>query len=80
MYFMEGIYLHQSLHICQTDENLTELGIPINDPVLIELPKVKIDDKGISGEVISVDALGNVTTNISGDHLKLLGENIFIKI
>ena len=59
---------------------LKELGIPINDPVLIELPKVKIDDKGISGEVISVDALGNVTTNISGDHLKLLGENIFIKI
>ena len=57
-----------------------ELGIPINDPVLIELPKVKIDDKGISGEVISVDALGNVTTNISGDHLETVGENISIKI
>ena len=80
MYFMEGIYLHLSPHICQMDENLKSLGIPINDPVLIELPVVKIDDEGISGEVVSVDNLGNVTTNISGDHLKSLGENIFIKI
>ena len=59
---------------------LESLGIPIDDPVLIDIPRIKIDDESISGEVVSVDNLGNVTTNISGNNLKMLGENILIKI
>lgn len=61
-------------------KKLKSMGTPINDPVLLNLPKVQINDKSISGEVISIDQMGNITTNINGDQLKLMGGNGLIRV
>ena len=48
---------------------LQELGTPVNDPVLLDIPRSKKTDAGWQGEVITVDHFGNLGTNIMGDDL-----------
>lgn len=61
-------------------KKLSSLGSPMKDPIILKLPKVTIENVRVVGEVISIDKFGNVTTNISGDQLKFLGENILIRV
>ncbi len=48
---------------------LKELGTPIDDPVLLNLPRPQVTDSGWRGEVITVDHFGNLGTNIMGEQL-----------
>lgn len=49
--------------------SLAELGTPFNDPVRIDLPKPVRTENGWRGEVIHIDHFGNISTNISAEHL-----------
>jgi S-adenosyl-L-methionine hydrolase (adenosine-forming) len=49
---------------------LTELGRPINDPVILKLPQPKRTSAGLQGEIIHIDHFGNLTTNIRREHLR----------
>ncbi len=46
-----------------------DLGTPFNDPVRIDLPKPARTENGWRGEVIHIDHFGNISTNISAEHL-----------
>jgi len=46
-----------------------ELGDPIKDPVIMEIPKPKIKGGTIRGEVIHIDYFGNLITNIPASAL-----------
>jgi S-adenosylmethionine hydrolase len=48
---------------------LEALGKPIHDPVLLNLPQPERTENGWRGEVIHIDHFGNVSTNISTEHL-----------
>lgn len=48
---------------------LKELGTPIDNPVLLDIPQPRQTASGWQGEVITVDHFGNLGTNISGDQL-----------
>ncbi len=43
---------------------LTALGRPVSDFVLLELPKPRLDDAVLHGVVIRIDHFGNVVTNL----------------
>jgi S-adenosylmethionine hydrolase len=45
---------------------LDELGHPLDDPVLLDLPQPQYDGAGIEGVVEYVDHFGNLITNIPG--------------
>ena len=47
---------------------LTELGTPIDDPVLLEIPLPQPIDRGWRGEVVQIDAFGNLATNLDKQH------------
>lgn len=53
---------------------LKELGTTINDPVVIQPPHPVRTETGWRGQVILVDSFGNLSTNISREHLEGLGE------
>ncbi len=58
-----------------------KLGSTINDPVRLELPRVKITPQGWLGEVIHIDHFGNIATNIRIDQLKdIPNHRIYVKI
>ena len=46
-----------------------ELGMTINDPVRLELPKPKRTSAGWLGEIIHIDHFGNLVSNIRIEHL-----------
>jgi S-adenosylmethionine hydrolase len=48
---------------------LQELGSPINDPVLLQIPQPRLMEDKIMGEVIHIDHFGNLSTNIRIEHL-----------
>jgi S-adenosylmethionine hydrolase len=48
---------------------LARLGPPIPDPVRLEVPRVVVGEKNISGAVIEVDRFGNLVTNVEKKHL-----------
>lgn len=48
---------------------LERLGEKIDDPVMLDLPKPQSTPQGWLGEVVLVDAFGNLSTNLSGDML-----------
>jgi len=53
---------------------LTDLGIPITDPVHIQIPRPdSIPGGGWRGQVLEVDTFGNLSTNIERSHLLPLG-------
>jgi S-adenosylmethionine hydrolase len=50
--------------------SLDELGTKISDPVLLSLPQPMPTSTGWVGEVIHIDHFGNISTNISEQHLR----------
>lgn len=56
---------------------LTELGTPINDPILISAPQPYPRPDGWNGQVIDIDHFGNLSTNI---HQDLLTDNEILEI
>jgi S-adenosylmethionine hydrolase len=62
---------------------LNEFGLPIHDPVKLELPKPEKTANGWRGEVIHIDHFGNVSTNIRvenlGDAMKDM-ESILVRL
>lgn len=59
-----------------------EFGDKINDPVMIEIPKVQKSGDLIVGEIIDIDSFGNLIANIQGgmfsgnDKVKLEGQEV----
>ena len=49
---------------------LSVLGSPIQDPVLLNLPRPQRDQMGLRGEVIHIDHFGNIASNIMFDDLR----------
>ncbi len=54
---------------------LGELGSPVSDPVLLQLPKPVQIRNGWRGEVIHLDHFGNVASNIRTEHLGAMLEH-----
>jgi hypothetical protein len=52
---------------------LNELGSPIDDPVLLEIPRPHSSPNSVRGEVISIDNFGNLASNIMQSDLLGLG-------
>lgn len=50
---------------------LSELGSPIVDPVMLDLPVPKTEDSHISGRIIYVDHFGNCISNIERPDIQL---------
>ncbi len=46
-----------------------ELGEPVDDPFLLEIPRPQIEGNTIAGEIIDIDKFGNLITNIKRDML-----------
>lgn len=44
--------------------SLAALGAAVRDPVRLQIPRPRVDQAGISGEVLRVDRFGNLVTNI----------------
>jgi len=62
-------------HLARGD-NWTQVGpeMPVKDLVRLDLQPSKLDERGISGEIIATDGpFGNLVTNISGDEFYKLG-------
>ena len=48
---------------------LEALGTPIEDPLLLDLPKPERTAQGWCGQVLLVDAFGSLSTNLSAQHI-----------
>ncbi|MGA2359254.1 MAG: SAM-dependent chlorinase/fluorinase [Terriglobales bacterium] len=60
-------------HIARGDD-WTQVGPPVKELVRLDLKPAKLDDKGLTGEVIALDGpFGNLITNISADDFLKLG-------
>jgi len=49
--------------------SLGELGSPLSDPVLIDMPKPEKTAAGWRGQVVHIDHFGNIASNIRAEHL-----------
>lgn len=47
---------------------LAELGDPIDDPVLLDLPKPQFDGDNLIAHVLCADRFGNLVTDLTADH------------
>lgn len=57
-------------------EDWTQVGpeMPVKDLVRLKLEPAKLNEQGLSGEIIATDGpFGNLVTNVSGDDFKKLG-------
>lgn len=57
-------------------EDWTQVGpeLPVKDLVRLKLEPAKLNERGLSGEIIATDGpFGNLVTNVSGDDFKKLG-------
>jgi S-adenosylmethionine hydrolase len=59
---------------------LEELGTPIDDPILLDLPAVKKQGNQVTGQVISIDNFGNLATNIMREDLQNLGTALTVRV
>jgi S-adenosylmethionine hydrolase len=60
-------------HIARGDD-WTQVGPVVKELVRLDLKPAKIDDRGLTGEVIAIDGpFGNLITNIDGDDFLKLG-------
>lgn len=48
---------------------LHDLGTPLSDPVRLTIPKPQRTERGWLGEVITTDAFGTLSLNLTADHL-----------
>jgi hypothetical protein len=53
---------------------LSALGAPIEDPVLLALPRPQRTARGWRGQVTLVDHFGNISTNLEPQHLPSTGD------
>lgn len=53
---------------------LTDLGTPIHDPVLLNIPQPERTPHGLRGVVRRIDHFGNLATNITQEDIAGLGE------
>ena len=60
-------------------KHLSDLGTPIDDPVLLDIPVPEKTAGGWRGQVILVDNFGNLSTNLTGIQLSGLG-NLRVRI
>lgn len=59
---------------------LEEFGAPVSDPLLLDFPEPRRGADGWVGEIIHVDAFGNLASNIRAQHLeKKANTRIIIK-
>jgi len=72
------IFAPSAAHIAQGIP-LDDMGIMINDPVELKLPRLTISSNTITGEIIQIDHFGNIETNIEKSILKGV-VNLKIKI
>lgn len=56
---------------------LSEFGPSVDNPVLLTLPVAELRGDRIAGEVIHIDAFGNLITNIRADDLRSLGAGTY---
>jgi len=52
-----------------------QLGPELDNPVLLEIPEVRIEEKVVVGSIASFDSFGNLITDISGSLLSSSGAN-----
>jgi S-adenosylmethionine hydrolase len=69
-------------HVARGDD-WTQVGpeVPVEKLVRLNLTPAKLDDHGLSGEVVALDgAFGNLVTNIPGDYFNKLGYRLGQKV
>lgn len=49
---------------------LSNLGTPIQDPVMMEMPTPSETSEGLIAQVIHIDTFGNISTNVQKPHLQ----------
>jgi S-adenosylmethionine hydrolase len=59
---------------------ISDLGPPIDDPVILPPPRFEKKPGEIAGQVMHIDRFGNLLTNIPGSDLMELGERITTRI
>jgi len=58
---------------------LSELGTLISDPVFLDIPAAEKKENRWVGQVILIDHFGNLSTNLTGDHIREMGQ-VMIRI
>lgn len=58
---------------------LHELGDPVDDPVLLQIPQPKPLERGWLGTVTHIDSFGNLSTNLTQEHLRDQG-NVEVRL
>lgn len=55
-------------------KDLADLGTPIDDPLMLQIPEPQRTPDGWRGQVVIVDNFGNLSSNLTREHLSGLGE------
>ena len=53
--------------------SLVELGTPISNPKMLEIPRPQPNEAGWRGQVVMIDYFGNLATNLERQHLASMG-------
>lgn len=60
--------------------SLVDLGTPLSDPLLIEIPQPQRIECGWRGVVLHIDAFGNLETNLEDQHLLATGSDVQVRL
>jgi S-adenosylmethionine hydrolase len=70
------VFAPVSAHLSLGSIHIRDLGVPVDDPVILERHEPAAGKDVIQGSVIRCDRFGNIITNVSGDLLmEFLGES-----
>lgn len=75
---MGGIFFPRWLPSLARRVKLAELGTPIHDPLLLEFPLPQPIPHGWRGEVVQIDAFGNLATNLEKQHARAGSQTVRI--
>lgn len=67
------IFAPVAAHLC-LGVPLADLGDPIFNPQRLSLPQPKRSESGWTGQIIHIDAFGNLATNLDASHLQGRGQ------
>jgi len=59
---------------------LADLGTPISDPALIEIPQPQRTERGWRGIILQIDVFGNLATNLGPQHFLTTGSDVQIHL
>jgi S-adenosylmethionine hydrolase len=59
---------------------LLDLGTPLSDPLLIEIPQPQRIECGWRGVVLHIDAFGNLETNLEDQHLQATSSDVQVHL